>query len=73
MFQLRTKYTVRRPILTSINILIAPTGILKRDCEDSGAQSGHNSDERDEVEEKSHVKQALNMNGYLDWLINNIP
>ena len=31
------------------------------------------SDERDKVEEKSHVKQALNMNGYPDWLINSIP
>ena len=31
------------------------------------------SDERDKVEEKSHVKQALNMDGYPDWLINSIP
>ena len=31
------------------------------------------SDERDKVEEKSHIKQVLNMNGYLDWLINSIP
>ena len=31
------------------------------------------SDERDKVEEKSHVKQALNMNDYSDWLINSIP
>ena len=27
---------------------------------------------RDKVEEKSHVKQALNINGYPDWLINSI-
>ena len=31
------------------------------------------SDERDKVEDKSHLKQALNMNGYPDWLINSIP
>ena len=31
------------------------------------------SDEKDKVKEKSHVKQALNMNGYLDWLINSTP
>ena len=30
------------------------------------------SDERDKVEEESHVKRALNMNGYPDWLINSI-
>ena len=30
------------------------------------------SDERDKVE-KSHVTQALNTNGYPDWLINIIP
>ena len=30
------------------------------------------SDEKDKVEEKSHVKQAVNMNGYPDWLINSI-
>ena len=33
----------------------------------------HKVDERDKVEEKSHVKQALHMNGYPDWLINSIP
>ena len=31
------------------------------------------SDERDNVKEKSHVKQALNMTGYPDWLINSTP
>ena len=31
------------------------------------------SDERDTVEEKSHIKQAINMKGYQDWLINSIP
>ena len=31
------------------------------------------SDERDKVEEKSHVEQALNMNGYPEWLTNSIP
>ena len=30
------------------------------------------SDERGKVEENSHVKQALNMNGCPDWLINSI-
>ena len=30
------------------------------------------SDERDKVEEMSHVKQALNMNGYPDILMNSI-
>ena len=29
-------------------------------------------DERGNVEENSHVKQALNMKGYPDWLINSI-
>ena len=28
--------------------------------------------ERNLVEEKSHVKQTLSMNGYPDWLINSI-
>ena len=31
------------------------------------------SDERDKVEEKSHMKLALTMNGYLEWLINSTP
>ena len=31
------------------------------------------SDERDMVEEKSHVNQALTMNGYPEWLTNRIP
>ena len=31
------------------------------------------SDERDTVEEKSHVTQALTMNGYPEWLINSLP
>ena len=31
------------------------------------------SDERVKVDENSHVKQALNMNGYPEWLINSIP
>ena len=31
------------------------------------------SDERDKVEENSHIKQAFTMNGYPDWLINSIP
>ena len=31
------------------------------------------SDERNKVEEKSHVKQALTINGYPEWLINSIP
>ena len=31
------------------------------------------SDESDKVEERSHVKQALIMNGYPEWLINSIP
>ena len=31
------------------------------------------SDEGDKVKEKSHVKQALKMNSYPDWLINSIP
>ena len=31
------------------------------------------SDERDKVKEKSQVKQALNMNGCPDWLINSTP
>ena len=31
------------------------------------------SDERDKVEEKSHVKQVLIMNVYPEWLINSIP
>ena len=31
------------------------------------------SDERDQEEEKSHVKKALTMNGYRDWLVNSIP
>ena len=31
------------------------------------------TDERDKVEEKSHVKQALSMNGYPDWLIISKP
>ena len=31
------------------------------------------NDERDKVEEKSHINQTLNMNGYPDWLINSIP
>ena len=31
------------------------------------------SDERDQEEEKSHVKQALTMNGYQDWLMNRTP
>ena len=31
------------------------------------------SDERDEVDERSHMKQALTMNCYPEWLINSIP
>ena len=31
------------------------------------------NDERDGVEEKSHINQTLNMNGYPDWLVNSIP
>ena len=31
------------------------------------------SDEKAEVKEKSHAKQVLTMNSYLDWLINSIP
>ena len=31
------------------------------------------SNERDKIEEKSHVKKACHMNGYPDWLINSIP
>ena len=31
------------------------------------------SDEKDKAEEKSHLKQAVNMNGSPDWLINSIP
>ena len=30
------------------------------------------SDERNKVEEKSHIKHALYMNDYPDWLINSI-
>ena len=30
------------------------------------------SDKRNTVEVKSRVKQALNMDGYLDWVINSI-
>ena len=30
------------------------------------------SNERDKIEEQSHLKQALSMNGYPDWLINSI-
>ena len=31
------------------------------------------SGERGKVQEKSHVKQALTMNGCPEWLINSIP
>ena len=31
------------------------------------------SDERDKIKERPHVKQALTMNGYPEWLINSIP
>ena len=31
------------------------------------------SDKRNKIEERSHVKQALAINGYPEWLINSIP
>ena len=54
MFQLRPKCTVWRGVVNTLMHRV----------------ESKVNDERDGVEEKSHLKQALNNNGYPDWLIN---
>ena len=61
MVQLRPKCDGRRHIWTSIHVMYqSPIRAQEWDSDDSV------SDERDKVEEKSHVKQAFNINGYPD-------
>ena len=72
MVQLRPKCTIRHPYLhcNSNHQLEHKRGVVKIILHSLDTIS---DDKKDKVEEKSHTKQAPNMNGYPNWLINSIP
>ena len=63
----KTKVYHKRAIRISISTLEHKRGVVKTHIHQVDSMV---SDERDKVEEKPYVKQALNMNGYPYWLIN---
>ena len=74
--QLRPNCTIKRPICTSTytlgnHPLEHKRGVVKTLMHRVG--NIVSNAERDKVEEKSHVKQALTMDGYPELLINSIP
>ena len=76
MVQLRPNSNIKRPIPTSIYTLDNHKLGHKRKVVKTPMHRVGNivsNAETDKVEEKSHVKQALTMDGYPELLINSIP